>query len=291
MTDPNKCSDTRFEEAGPPGFVDPAKVYDPDLSQVIKDENDINRLAGNELSDPLGVGVASPTEPGTGGGPVPGHGKHESEETEFGTAYVLSLKEITDLCNQALNPQMISGLLVQMLVSHFRDESAIFLDELKGYVWSNDVNTNKIRITTLSRWDAKLANQLPAIIVARDNMQFTRMTIGDSDTISGSTGEEVFTRKVQCAYKIICLGGTPAESELLAFEVLQFITIFSPAFRRRTPIFNIEVDQLSGLVQIEEMSNKLGAFVTLHLEFPWTWGMNEQGPILKSFTLKTTATP
>ena len=86
------------------------------------------------------------------------------------------------------------------------------------------------------------------------------------------------------------MGGTPAQTELLVFEVAQFFTIFSGVIRRRTPIYNIEVDGISPLVQIEEMSNKLGAFVTINLQFPWTWELEEQAPILKSFTLKTSAT-
>lgn len=286
MTDSN-CTDHRFEQAGPPvGFKDPAEVYDKDLGQVIADENKIRQLSGEAPYDPLEVGAPSPKEQGDTSGPRPGKAKNQKNSSG---AFVLSLAEISDLCRDTMDPQMVSGLLIQILVSHFRDPDSFFNQDLRELRWDNDPSLNKIRITTLTRWDTKGASQVPALIVSRGDTQFSRIAIGDADTVAKS-GEELFTRKVASTYKIICVGGTPAESELLAFEVTRFLTIFSPALRRRTPAFNIEVDQLSGLVQIEEMSNQLGVFVALRLDFPWTWGMSEQGPILKSFTLKTPPT-
>lgn len=286
MTDKN-CADDRFQEAGPPeGFSNPADVYDPKLSKVIAEENKIRQLSGEAPYDPLEVGSPSPKEQGDTGGPRAGTAKNQKNAEG---AFVLSLAEISALCRDTLDPQMVSGLLIQILVSHFRDPDSFFNQDLKELRWTEDPSTNKIRITTLTRWDPKGASQVPALVVSRGDTQFSRIAIGDSDAV-GKSGEETFTRKVASTYKIICIGGTAAESELLAFEVTRFLTIFSPALRRRTPAFNIEVDQLSSLVQIEEMSNQLGVFVALHLEFPWTWGISEQGPILKSFTLKTPPT-
>lgn len=286
MTDPT-CTDTRFEEAGPPeGFKDPADVYDKKLSKVITEENKLRQFSGEAPYDPLEVGSPAIKEQGDTGGPRAGTAKNEKNSSG---AFVLSLAELSDLCRDTLDPQMVSGLLIQILVSHFRDPESFFNQDLREIRWTEDPTTNKIRITTLTRWDPKGASQVPALIVSRGDTQFSRIAIGDADAVARS-GEETFTRKVTTTYKIICIGGTPAESELLAFEVTRFLTIFSPALRRRTPAFNIEVDQLSGLVQIEEMSNQLGVFVGLRLDFPWTWGMSEQGPILKSFTLKTPPT-
>ena len=115
-------------------------------------------------------------------------------------------------------------------------------------VWSEKSELNKIRITTLAKWGPREANQVPSIVISRGGLEFSRLAIGDADSTYAE--EELFTRKVKGTYTISCIGGTPAESELLGFEVCEFLTIFSPAFRRRTPIYNIEVDQISPLVHM-----------------------------------------
>lgn len=273
-----------FEPAAPPSYKDPSEVYDGELSKVIKNENDLAAISGDPKSDPLLIAVAGDKEGTYTGQPNPGTSKNE--RSADGT-FVMNIAELSDLCIRGLSPQVMTGLMIQFLVSHFRDAESIINPDLRGLVWSENPKENKIRITTLAKWSVKDAGQVPAIVVSRGPMQFERIAIGDTD--ASYREESLFTRKVKGGYTISCVGGTPAESELLGFEVSEFLTIFSPAFRRRTPIYNIEVDQISQLVQIEEMSNKLGVQVGLHVEYPWTWSLSEQAPLMKSFTLKTSS--
>lgn len=281
MTSDKDCF---FQEAAPPAYKDPSEVYDEGLGKVIKEENEVAELTNEPKVDPLGIAVDSPKD-GTYTG-IQNAGTGKAEKGEDG-AFVLNINELSDLCRRGLSPQVVTGLMIQFLVSHFRDPNSIINPELRGLVWSEKSELNKIRITTLAKWSPKEANQTPAIIVSRGPLEFSRLAIGDAD--ASYREEDLFTRQVKGTYTFSCVGGTPAESELLGFEVCEFLTIFSPAFRRRTPIYNIEVDQISQLVQIEEMSNKLGVQVGLHVEYPWTWALSAQAPLMKSFTLKTSS--
>jgi len=278
------CVDTRFEQAGPPEGCDPKlDIIDPKLKAEVSADN---ALAGfldkDAVSDPLGT--CPPKEPSTEKSTTQGNKTLPSQATQPDGPYVMSLTEITELCTRFPSPQTMTGIILQLLIYHFSDASRIFLDELKTKVWTATPKTNSLRITTNTRWSPKDADQVPAIIISREKMAMSRMVIGDADVKHGE--EELFTRKVDSLYKIVIIGGTDAETELLGFEVNQFFTVFSPALRRRTPIYNLEVLEVSPLTAVEELGNRLAVSVILKLEYPWTWSLQEVAPILKSTTIK-----
>lgn len=278
------CVDTRFETAGPPEVCDPKlAILDEQLKAEISTENELAGFVDKDpTADPLGE--CPPKAPNPEKMTTSGNKALPSQATGPEGPYVMSLTEITELCSRFPSPQTMTGIVLQLLIYHFSDPARIFLEELKTKIWTAEPKTNSLRITTNTRWSPKDADQVPAIIISREKMAMSRMVIGDADVKHGE--EELFTRKVDSLYKIVVIGGTDAETELLGFEVNQFFTVFSPALRRRTPIYNLEVLEVSPLTAVEELGNRLAVSVILKLEYPWTWSLQEVAPILKSTTIK-----
>lgn len=279
------CDDPRFEQAGPPeGYCDPADTQDVSLRQNILSDNELLVLQGLQPANPL-AGEPCPPKPENDLATI-GVGTSNGSEEANGP-YVVSLKEISELCKRQLNPQMLTGVILQLLVHHFSSESQFFNPEVSGLVWNKNSKLNKIRISSKAKWSPDDADLKPAIIVDRQAIKFNRIAIGDLDVnYNKKSNEQFYTRLVQSSFRIYVVGQTPPETEILGFEVAQFFTTFSPAIKAITPIFDFQVDGISELVQIDEMNNNLGVVINLAVQYQWVWTMQEQAPILKAVTLK-----
>ena len=271
--------DPRFEQASAPDYCDPTEADSVEVRKDLLAQRSEDLL--KNLVPSFGCSVVDKSLNGVTDSP-----KSYGSTDPYGP-FNVSIREVSDLCKRDTSPQIITGIILQMLVQHFRDPTNMHNPELSNISWSPDPSENKIRITSSTKWSPEDANYLPAIIVSRGDFRFARMAIGDRDVYDNKKSQdEVYTREVTGSHTITCLGGTPTETELLGFEVVQFLTIFSPILRRTTPIYDFQVDGMSKVDPIEEMSNKLGVRITISHKYPWVWAVQEQAPLLKAITLK-----
>lgn len=190
-------------------------------------------------------------------------------------------------CPNGLTLQMVSGLITKALTLHFSSPDFITRPELKSYVWAP--SNPGIRITPASRFDTKMANQLPAIIIKRGPAQSSRIAIGDvfHNDVEG-TGVTKYTRMVTGSHAIMCMAETDGGTEMLGMEVFDTLTWLGPIFRTKLPFHDFQVQGIGDLSVLDALGNKVGTQLSVSYTFEYSWTTTETGELINS--LKVIAT-
>ena len=273
------CNDFTFRQTKPPeDYYDPNGCYNPEIQKDFLEESQESftsslfpgekidkEIAGPELDNPNSLGSENPEGP-----------------------FVLGLNELSELCKRHMSPHIVTGILMQMLTRHFISSENLFNRELRdaGLTWSPNSSENKIRISAFHSWSPEDAGQVPAILLKRKPLASQRIAMGDRDAYYKFTGVEKYTRMVEGGHDLLCIGGNNFETEILAFEIMEFFTVFSRSVYRIIPMYDMQVESMGEITPIKDLNNMLGIAVSIKYNYPWVWSLQRQGPLLKSVTLK-----
>lgn len=207
-------------------------------------------------------------------------------EVENG-AIVCDLRKLSEICNTVgLSPDMISGVLVQMLAQHFSCPEDIIIPELRGYVYDPDPAETRIWIQPLYTWNKTDAGKVPRIVYVDLDQQSKRITIGDQfyqhNTRLGAQG---FVRSWSGSHRFMCIGHTDLEASLLARELAQFWTQFTPWIIANLPFHDFHVQSRSAPQQFDELGDRMGVALVVSYSYIWSWELVPDGPPLKAVTM------
>lgn len=195
--------------------------------------------------------------------------------------------EIGLLCDDiGLSPEMIEGVLAQLLTQHFSSADQITFPELRGLVWLPPPNPgSRIQILPLNSWNETAASKLPAIIYSDMGQQSARMAIGDQH-YQVQPDAEGFARAMTGVHRFLCLGDNDYQASLLATETIRFFTEFAPQLVRRLPFHDMQVVSRDPPRAFTTLGARIGVAFTLTYSYIWTWELTPSGPPLKSLSLK-----
>jgi hypothetical protein len=210
------------------------------------------------------------------------------------------LDGISSLAVTGLQPQIITGIFLQVLREHFISADRIENEYLKGCVWvakdddpvTPDPERTKILIDPIYRWNRTLTQKRPGIIVKRGAQQPQRVGIGMNRTF-GLGAEDLpeagskYSLFYQGSHSMLCVATDGGVAEILSTEVARHLTQFAPVIRKEFRFKEFELVQLGEIGVLEEEKENYVVPVVIKYSYENNWRLTKQEPRLKSVVLKS----
>ena len=208
----------------------------------------------------------------------------ESSESSVEDVRTFTFDELSILCYDiGLGPEMIEGVIAQLLTQHFSDPNWIVYPELRQFVWNKDPSLSKIAIIPVGRWNEIVDASPPAIVYADLGQQPQRIAIGDQYEHSAETPwKQTFARAYSGAHRLMCVGQNDFQASLLASEVERWLTEFSHWVVANLPFHDFQVGGRQAPQMFSDLGDKVGVALTLTYSYIWTWQTTPYGAPLKS---------
>jgi len=216
----------------------------------------------------------------------PGGGTTEAAQGSVDASgfHQFTFRDLSILCDDiGLSPEMIEGVIAQLLVQHFSDPGGIIYEELQGYTWDADPAKRKIQILPVNKWEEVAAGKMPAIVYADLGQSIQRIAIGDQFYVRPSEGyAEAFSRVCQGTHRIMCVGETDGSAAILASEVSRWFSQFAPVIIRSLPFLDFEVIQREPPRAFNAIGGRIGVALVVKYSYIWAWELAPAGPPLKA---------
>lgn len=208
----------------------------------------------------------------------------ESSETSEGDIRTFTFDELSILCYDiGMGPEMIEGVIAQLLTQHFSDPNWIVYPELKQFVWDKDPAKSKIALLPVGRWNEVVDASPPAIVYSDLGQKPQRIAIGDQYEHSVlKPNEPSFARAYAGAHALMCIGQNDYQASQLASEIERWLTEFSFWLVSSLPFHDFQIQDRKQPQIFSALGNKVGVALTLTYSYIWTWQTTPYGPPLKS---------
>lgn len=180
-------------------------------------------------------------------------GQYDAPPIRPGAEPTLDVGAVRFAAETAIQPIWIrmTPVLVRWLRHHFSAESRIEFANLIGRVWTGNVETTGIVITSLAEWKPDMSGERPSILVDRLDqvedlakrpigMQFQGVRPGH------------FMSFMQGQHVIHCLGGREGEAEFLACEVWREMKRFAPKVQKYLCLYRFQPERIMKRRQLED---------------------------------------
>jgi hypothetical protein len=204
------------------------------------------------------------------------------------------ITRVSELCESGLRPHVVTGVLRQLLISHFADPNNIVDQQLRNKfkesgAWKEDengLNDSGILIESITRWTPNSANKRPAILIKRNSWQWARLGIGDRAGVNPYEGSSSYTGWWQGSHSLYCIAAWGLETELLATEVVRFLMHFSPWIREQLDFKKFGITEVGGIGEVQEVVQGFAVPVTVAYMAEESWTLQPAAPRLKRIVLK-----
>lgn len=196
---------------------------------------------------------------------------------------VMTFEEVSLLCNDiGLSPEIVEGIIVQLLRQHFSDPANFIYTELSKYIWTADPQTRRLEIVEVNQWSEVGADKLPGIVYADLGSQNTRLAIGDSFYVDTLRGTESFARGVSGSHRLMCIADDNYVAGKLADEVQRWLMEFSPKIRDQLLFHDFQVTDRAQAQPFAQLGNRIGVALVVRYQYVLAWELAPAGPPLKS---------
>ena len=198
--------------------------------------------------------------------------------------------EPDSLCENGWQPLLLTGLFRDMLIRHFSDPKELRSEDLRQFIWKPGADSG-ILIESAYRWRGDLVEKRPAILVKRNAYRQRRLGIRD-EMIGAGTDSALFknergahtihTVNWMGSHTIFCIHGTGASCEILASEVVDELTVFTPAIRQQLLLEDFQVTEVGEISELEEATENYVIPITVGWVYNKTWQLKlESLPLRK----------
>lgn len=195
-----------------------------------------------------------------------------------------TLEQLSILCADiGLSPEMIEGVIAQLLIGHFSDPQLIIHQACENMIWTPGSDTG-IWIQPSYNWNSEQDGKLPAIYYKVNAQQQLRLTIGDQ--FYQIDDREGFVRGVTGSHTLHCFASSDYVTNQLATEVEKWVTTFSQLICKKLPFHDFQVTNRGELQKQDAFGERMGVALTLNYVYLWAWETQPAGPPLKSATIK-----
>lgn len=187
------------------------------------------------------------------------------------------------LCSMGWRPVMITGLIRDMLIRHFKQPMNVEEPDLRHLVWREDERTG-ILIESITRWRGDLVEKRPAIIVKPNGRQNLRLGIGD---VAGVTGQGHVLHQTfwTGSHTLFCIHGSGASVDILATEVQRELTQFARSVIQYLNLYNWQVTEVGPVAEVEEARESFVIPITLGWAYGEQWQVELESLKLRKIPL------
>lgn len=196
------------------------------------------------------------------------------------------LDQPSALCSLGLSPHRISGIMLQLLRTHFSDANHIQDVALRKKLvdhgaWRNAASS-RILIETSSKWKPDAAETRPAVIVHRRDVRGDNLYVGEQSGTDSMTGQRDFTGYWSGMVTVGCFSADAGEADVLAWEVAQYLRRFCPLFVENFSLHRCQIKRVGEYQKLKfEANERAGVPVDLVYAFEDNWSVTPDAPILK----------
>lgn len=194
---------------------------------------------------------------------------------------------LSAVCAQLGRLQTLTGIFRDLLSKFFSKADWIENPQLRELIWRSDTAT-RILVEAHYRWTPEQAKQRCAVIIKRNAYSAEYKGLGGS-ILQGSTVDEYGDAHYQIfwsgSHTLFCIGGSGAESEILATEVQRQLTEFAPVIRRSLGLMRLRAVQIGEISRLEEAPENFVVPVTFAVAFAEQWIIKQQAPRLRGISL------
>jgi hypothetical protein len=165
---------------------------------------------------------------------------------------------LSNLCHLGPRPLLTTGWLRLWLTHHFAAASLLESQEasVQKDLWTPNINTTGIAIESVTKWEPKLTEKRPAIMIKRNTWRRLRVGIGDRMMFTWPIdGQDTWANFWQGSHTLFCMtpGGITdgAEAELLAAEVYRELNQVGVIVRRILNLAKFEVVEVGELMILD----------------------------------------
>ncbi|NDD52760.1 hypothetical protein EBZ39_02580 [bacterium] len=217
-------------------------------------------------------------------------------EAQFpaGSAPENRIDKVSALCSYGMRPHVMTGLLRQLLITHFSDPANIddarvrrIIEELGGWKPSDSgLNQIGLLIESITRWNPTNSDKRPAILIKRNTWQWSRQVIGDHASADLALGATNYLGFWQGSHSLYCLAHHGGEAEFLATEVMKFLVTFGPIITDQMNLLRFYVSEIGGLAMVQEAAQGYVVPITVTYIAQELWELQPQVPRLKRIVFK-----
>ena len=195
----------------------------------------------------------------------------------------------------------LTGFLLDFLRQQWSLPTNIANEQLRRYLWKpdpvNPVQTgtdSKIYIESATRWDARIVQQRPAILVKRNAFQEQKVAIGDR-AFSTPYRINTPTRAIDVGtrYTVLCAGSYTCfavaregeEAEAMATEIFLRLLEFAPVVVRELGLTRFRPMALGSVSKIEEDKDHWVLPVPVAIAYTHAWRLAPQAPSLNAASI------
>ena len=143
------------------------------------------------------------------------------------------------------------------------------------------LKTNFDKVELHQQWNPQLCEDYPRIFVKRLDWNVNRgfTTAGNYTKLNSSLDYEMWM-PIVANFQVLCVGKEYGETEKLANDVWNFLTIFSDPIRRHSNLSGFTVTSITPVELAKEEKSLRVASITLSLNFEIVWKLTlEKGTI------------
>lgn len=205
-------------------------------------------------------------------------------------ANVQSTIKLSHLCERGWQPLLITGFLRDFLIRQWISAENILAPEMKKFLWSPQNDTG-IVIESVSRFQPKLVNKRPAIMIKRNAMTNVPLGMrgkihnGGNDVKTEKGAFEQYATQWAGSHTLFCIHGTSAAAELLATEIKCQVLEFSPVIRRELRLHQCTVANVDTVQELEESTENYVVPITVGWVYEHTWQLKLESLPLKTISL------
>ncbi len=192
---------------------------------------------------------------------------------------------ISNLCTKGWRPIMLTGLLRDLLVTHFQPRLIEDAD-LRDLIWREDAAETKILIESVYRWRGDLTGFRPAILLKRNAYRNYRLGIGDRIGADGR-GMVSYSTFWVGSHTVFCLHESGAGVEILSTEVQRELTEFAPEVRKALGLKKWSVTEVGDIAEVEEARESFVVPITVGWAYEQNWTLEQESPKLRRIALNT----
>jgi hypothetical protein len=204
------------------------------------------------------------------------------------------IDRVSELCAYGARPHVLTGLIRQLLITHFADPDNIEEPKLRQKFkeiggWKpndNGLNDSGISIESITRWKPSEADKRPAVLIKRNTWSWQRTSIGDKRGFDVFEGATHYGGLWQGSHTLYCLTLTGLETELLTLEVVRFLHHFGPWIRTQMGLMRFGVTEVGGIGEVQEVVQGYAVPVTVAYVAEESWALQPVAPRLKRIVLK-----
>lgn len=198
--------------------------------------------------------------------------------------------KVSAVCSYGTRPWAMTGFLRRILLDHFAAAENIEEQEIRRRlrehgVWKPGTNTGLL-IESITRWRPELTDKRPAILIARNAVQWQRLTIGDQAGAEVRDGFLHYTGAWTASHTLFAVAKGGQEADILGMEVARLMLHFGPVIMDQLDLHRFVLVGADRLHQIEGATEQYVVPVTVAYYAMEDWVLQLHAPRLKRLVFR-----